>query len=217
MSETVKKSFLDSIASVFKALKIRWDSSPIETVDSFIDFVHTRTSYISQTTLHGYLKARMGTKYRDHFQNPDFAPIIRVSSIKVFASCLGDMTIHAVARLHTEGGITKAQAQKLAGIIFEKGLNHYVKGDDRKSLEKDTLKNFQSRIKLTKWEDMARDNSAFDRSQKDLIKFAPVVDDFKEQDSEIVENSIKFKWNNVVNDFEKRLNAPGVAQDLKSS
>ena len=215
MSESVKKTFIDTLSSAFKALKVRWDKTPIETEDQFIDFVHTRTSFISQTTLHGYLKARMGTKYRDHFTNPDFAPVIRVASIKVFASCLGDMTIYAVARLVTEGGLSQAKAEKLAIHIHDLGLKNYIKGHDKKALEKGTRTEFSARVKLTNWSDMAQEDNAFSRSREDLVKFAPVVDDFKELDSEIVQNSIKFKWNNVRQDFDKRLDSVSVVKNCK--
>ena len=55
--------------------------------------------------------------------------------------------------------------------------------------------------------------AAFDGSVRDLIRFAPVVDEFKALDEEIVTNSIRFRWLDVKQQLKKRLNAAGVASD----
>ena len=41
------------------------------------------------------------------------------------------------------------------------------------------------------------------RSRSALLKWAPVVEEFKIQDAEIVSNSINFKWLRVCQEFEK--------------
>jgi hypothetical protein len=47
------------------------------------------------------------------------------------------------------------------------------------------------------------------------VRWAPIAAELKQFDSEIVENSIKFKWRDTRRDFERRLDAAAVAAVLR--
>ena len=46
-----------------------------------------------------------------------------------------------------------------------------------------------------------------------LVRWAPIADKLKKFDSEIVENSVKFAWRDIREQFNKRLDAAAVAAD----
>ena len=60
---------LASVSLKFAAIvSNRLDKSRIDNLASLIDFIHTRAAYVAQTSLYGYLKTRMGTRYRVIFE-----------------------------------------------------------------------------------------------------------------------------------------------------
>ena len=57
--------------------------------------------------------------------------------------------------------------------------------------------------------------AAFAGSIDDLIRNAPVVDEFKALDAPIVRNSIRFRWRDVREELRRRLDAAAVAADWR--
>ena len=55
-----------------RIFEIRFDKSRIDTIAEFIKFIHTRSAYVAQTSLYGYLKTRMGTRFRIIFEDDAF-------------------------------------------------------------------------------------------------------------------------------------------------
>ena len=60
------------MANIRRVFGIRFDKSPIQTVEALTDFVETRAAYVAQTSLYGYLKTRMGTRYPHMFRDEVF-------------------------------------------------------------------------------------------------------------------------------------------------
>ena len=74
------KKFAEMLPNPLKALAIRFDKSPIDSVDGLAEFARTRSSYVAQTSLYGYLKARMGTRFPVYFEDEVFSVSIRAAS-----------------------------------------------------------------------------------------------------------------------------------------
>jgi hypothetical protein len=191
----------------------RFDKSPLDTVAATENFVRTRASYIAQTSLYGYLKTRMGTQYRALFEDDVFSHSIRLSAGKLFASCLSDLTVYSVAHIVQDGELPAPRAQGLAEHIYQNGLREGledIKPEERPSGTKAT---FSERIASVDWPQMAEGRAAFLGSETDLIRFAPVIDEYKKLDDEIVTNSIRFRWTDVRSQFRKRIAPGAVARD----
>ena len=62
------------------------------------------------------------------------------------------------------------------------------------------LIDFQKRLKEINWDLYHQDNPFYNSSQA-LYKWAPISENLKILDKEIVLNSIKLKWNLVENEF----------------
>lgn len=207
------REFASRLEKPLKALSVRFDRSPIANVDAMAEFVQTRASFIAQTSLYGYLKTRMGTKFREHFQDDVFAASMRMSAIRVFASCLSDLTIYAVALAAADDRLNEDEAAALARHCFETGLNNALEADDFQHLDDDVIAAFGRRAGETLWANAAVSDTAFAGSCDDLVRFAPVIDEYKALDREIVTNSIRFKWRDVRERLRKRLDAVSVSRD----
>ena len=96
------KLLISKMPKPLKALAVRFDNSPIIEVEQLSDFLQTRSAYVAQTSLYGYLKTRMGTSFRQYFEDDAFSQSIRIAAIKVYESCLADLTIFAVGLIATD-------------------------------------------------------------------------------------------------------------------
>ena len=85
---------------------IRFDKSRIQTVDSLVEFVQTRAAYVAQTSLYGYLKTRMGTRFRQIFEDEEFLPSINNSKWRTYAACLSDLAVFTTATAGIENGLS---------------------------------------------------------------------------------------------------------------
>ncbi|MCK5778890.1 MAG: hypothetical protein KAH11_08865, partial [Rhodospirillales bacterium] len=70
----------------------------IHDIESIEEFVTTRSAFIAQKTLYGYVKTRMGTKYPEMFRDDNIIGSVNIAKMHVFDACLSDLCIWAVAR-----------------------------------------------------------------------------------------------------------------------
>ena len=68
---------------------------------------------------------------------------------------------------------------------------------------------FTARLALVDWA-ARHGTAAFEKSPRALIELAPIVDALKAYDSEIVVNSMRFKWQGIRAELTQRLNAQAV-------
>ncbi len=197
-------------------LTVRRDRAPIATVARVDHFARTRAALITQKKLYGYLKERIGTRYPKMFDDELFAQSINVAKMHVFAASLSDMTIYAVAQVSADGRLEGVDRREWALACYRAGLadnaDQMTDAHDAESW----VGAFIQRIEATQWENVAVGGRAFTESPKALIKWAPIADELKMRDREIVENSIRFAWNEVIRDFRARLDADAAAADWRS-
>ena len=63
------KDFKTYFFSLFKAFIPK---TKISNLDGLEDFIQSKSAWVTQVTLYGYLKTRMGTRYVLHFENDEF-------------------------------------------------------------------------------------------------------------------------------------------------
>ena len=105
-----------------KVMGIRFDKSPIQTVDKLQEFVQTRAAYIAQTSLYGYLKTRMGIRFREVFEDDEFQPSINNAKWRTYGACLSDLAVFAAATASVENRLDSAQSERLARHIFTRAV-----------------------------------------------------------------------------------------------
>ena len=97
---------------------------------------------------------------------------------------------------------SRIEAAKVAEEVFE-------------SLEREkVLLEFENHLRRNSCIETYDSNESFSLSRHALLKWAPVVDEFKIKDEEIVSNSINFKWLRVCQEFEKQMNFKNIELEL---
>ena len=199
-----------------RILKLRFDRSKLGTVENLVEFVHTRSSYIAQTSLHGYLKTRMGTSFRAWFEDDAFSTSIRIASVKVFLSCLSDLTVFSVATAGRQTVVDDATLEALALHAFRKAAMAGLTGQPERDDLDATFDAFDQRTRLEDWQAAAEGRKAFYGSEIDLVRYAPVIDEYRELDREIVTNSIRFRWRDVREQIRRRMDGGALLEDWKA-
>ena len=175
----------------------------IEEIESLRSFVSSRSSYIAQVSLYGYLKARAGTRYVSLIKDPLFASSMKTARNHIFFACLTDLTLHVLKTIHSQKHQNFQNLEPFARQFFLQTLAK-VPEEVFESLEREeVILEFEKQLSCHNWPDTDEYRESFSGSRSALLKWAPVVEDFKIQDEEIVSNSIHFKWLRVCQEFEK--------------
>lgn len=191
-----------------------WRSPPpITDAHELAAFCIGQASYVAQTTLYGYLRTRAGLQHFNLFTDAKFTALLKPARSKLIVVCLDDVAVYAAAIVpHAD----KAQRAALAAHIFTIGLKAL-----QDELPQDALaqarKEFEARSHLIDWAARAAPDkgvAAFRKSAEALIKLAPIVDDLKKYDDEIVTNSMHFKWHGVRAQLRARLDGDALLASL---
>ncbi len=207
------------IASVPSRLRrhfaIRLDNSPIQTVDSLVEFVQTRAAYVAQTSLYGYLKSRMGTRFRQIFEDEEFLPSINTAKWRTYAACLSDLAVFAAATAGIEKGLGDREITDLARYCFATAVRQTFDDAEAGKLRDTIAARFDKRIGSVVWHDAAAGEKAFTISPLELINSAPIAEEFKRLDKEIVTNSIRFRWRDVREQLRKKIDRKAICADWR--
>lgn len=193
----------------------RMRRSGIADVDALSAFLRTRSAYIAQTALYGYLKTRMGTSFRRHFEDEGFADVIHGSTVKLYASCLSDLAVFAAATAARDAALSDEELAALARHCFREAFHAGLAEVAPRHVPEGAADRFDARLRQTDWAEAAVRENAFRGSVGDLLRYAPVVDEFKHADEAIVRNSIRFRWRDVREQLRRRLDAAAVVEDWR--
>jgi hypothetical protein len=193
-------------------LGARRDKAPVDSVAALEDFVSTRSAYVAQKTLYGYVKTRMGMRYVAMFEDKNIIASLNIAKLHVFAACLSDLTIYAVATALFNYPVGNEERAALARRFFTQALAANI-GEAAQFPVQDTIDEFERRLGATDWQHGARGPDIFTKSPPALVRWAPIEDKLKRLDREIVENSVKFAWRDIRVQLQKRLDAAAVGAD----
>jgi len=195
-----------------KALRFWRREPPVTTPDELARYADTRSKFVAQTTLFGYLKTRSGTLYRSLFEDEKFANSINIAKWEIYLICLCDFAIYAAARVGNTASASDDEFQGLARYLVMSVLAAEEIPAERPDGFDDVREAFEIRIKGVIWRDTDESDDFFADSRKALVKWAPIADELKDLDTEIVENSMFFKWKQVRGQFNELLVAEAVLE-----
>lgn len=201
-------------AQISEAVRNRFRRGPIESVEDMAEFVQTRAAFVAQTSLFGYLKERMGRMYSKYFEDKVYVESIRIAQMKIYYACAADLAIFATAYAARDGALDHAEASALARHCFRYAMENSGR-DDQNADASGLTAEFSERADSTLWPQAAIGENAFTESPQRLIDAAPVIDEFKKSDSEIVMNSIRFRWRDVREQFRKRADGVAICSDFR--
>jgi len=196
-----------------RTFSIRFDKSAIESIDSLAEFIQTRSAYVAQTSLYGYLKTRMGTRFRQVFEDDTFLPSINRAKWRTYGACLSDLTVFAAALTGLENRLEKNEISDLARKCFDAAVQQTFNDAEAEEVRAEIVECFEARVNRTHWPNAAIGETAFTSSPKVLLDSAPIADELKEQDIEIVTNSIRFRWRDVREQLRKRIDRDAICAE----
>lgn len=199
------------ISNLRRVAGIRFDKSPIVSVEQLIEFMHTRSAYVAQTSLYGYLKTRMGRDYVSIFKDERFSPSLNAAKWQVFAACLSDLCVYSIAQIAKDGGLSRDSSVELARYCHRTCVSATFVGEFAPQFVPGALEEFEARSDAVVWPNAAIGIAAFSCSPKALADSSPVSEEFKRLDRTIVENSVRFRWNDVRDQLRRRLDGTRIA------
>jgi hypothetical protein len=186
---------------LFALFKAFIPKKKIDNFDTLEDFIQTKSAWVTQVTLYGYLKTRMGTRYVLHFENDVFMSSVNLAKWNIYAVALQDLTFFTFSYLKKNfqyNGVEKAKE------IFLKILDDEISNKMPLDIIENAKKSFDERLKNINW-DLYYDDLPFNPSALSLYKWAPIAEDLKTLDRKIVLNSVILKWDIVKKEFRERI------------
>ena len=159
-------------------------------------FIQERSAHVTQTTLYGYLKTRIGTRYAIMVEDEKFAESINIAKWNIYVSAISDLTFYVFSYLIDKKNLKQNDSEE----IFLNIINKELKNGLNKNIYENAKNEFTLKAKTINWNQYYLSNP-FKESGLALYKWSPIADELKVLDKEIVLNSIKLKWNLVENDF----------------
>ena len=186
---------------LFALFKAFIPKKKIDNFDTLEDFIQTKSAWVTQVTLYGYLKTRMGTRYVLHFENDVFMSSVNLAKWNIYAVALQDLTFFTFSYLKKNfqyNGVEKAKE------IFLKILDDEISNKMPLDIIENAKKSFDERLQNINW-DLYYNDLPFNPSALSLYKWAPIAEDLKTLDRKIVLNSVILKWDIVKKEFRERI------------
>ncbi|MDA1324055.1 MAG: hypothetical protein O3C34_04875 [Proteobacteria bacterium] len=148
------------------------------------------------------------------FDDDAFVLSINIAKLNVFAACLSDLTIHAIAVATHDRPVTNDTRNALALDCYAAAIKENATDATDEFSPQTCNDAFRQRLDDTDWEHGARQRENFTRSPRELVKWAPIAPELKRLDQEVVENSMKFAWRDIRLQLQKRLDAVSINGEL---
>ena len=181
---------------VFPVKKITNRFRNINSKEDLKNFIQERSAHVTQTTLYGYIKTRIGSRYAMMFEDDVFLKSINLAKWNIYMAALADCTFYVFSYLIDKKNLKQNDSSE----VFIQILDHERSNGLEDKLFEDTKLEFNLRLKEIDWKSYHQDHP-FKNSSLSLLKWSPIAENLKVFDKEIVLNSIKLKWNLVENDF----------------
>ena len=181
---------------VFPIKKITNKFRDINSKEDLKNFIQERSAHVTQTTLYGYIKTRIGSRYAMMFEDEVFLKSINLAKWNIYMAALTDCTFYVFSYLIDKKNLQQNDALE----IFLSIIEHEKSNGLEDKLFENTKIEFNQRLKEVDWKTYYQ-NNPFKNSGLSLLKWSPIAENLKVFDKEIVLNSIKLKWNLVENEF----------------
>lgn len=209
--KTIAGSFSDYFGKRQKKAKPEiTDSNALQT------FLETRASHVAQTALYGYIRTRAGSRFPELFENDEFVAAINIAKWQMWVACLSDLSTFAGGLIFRHADTDASTVSDLMTSSVQKVLDATGIPDEAGERFEESVAKLSARIEAVDWSEITDDEACFTESPAALVYWAPIVDELKELDSEIVLNSVRFRWQEVRRDYRQSLNAQTLIVSLEN-
>ena len=186
---------------LFSLFKAFIPKKKITNLDELESFIQSKSAWVTQVTLYGYLKTRMGTRYVLHFENDQFMGSVNLAKWNMYAVALQDLTFFTFSYLKANLNYQEVDKSK---EIFLKILDDEITNKMPLKIVEEAKKRFDERLQTINWDNYYKD-LPFNLSALSLYDWAPIADNLKILDRKIVLNSVILKWDIVKKEFKERV------------
>ena len=178
---------VEKVTSYFKSIKSKSDLQK---------FIQQRSAHVTQTTLYGYLKTRIGVKYTAMVEDEVFSKSINIAKWNIYMTAIADCAFYTFSYLISEKNLKENDCKEIYLDIIEKEKVNGL-SDEVHLKAKNEFLNRYDKVDFHKY---YLDNP-FKESCLALYNWAPIADELKTLDKEIVLNSMRLKWNLKIDEF----------------
>ena len=181
---------------------------PIEKVTSYFGsinskkdlqkFIQQRSAHVTQTTLYGYLKTRIGVKFTAMVEDEVFSKSINIAKWNIYMAAIADCAFYAYSYLMVEKNLKENDCKEIYLEIIENEKANGLTEEIYQRAKKEFLNRYE-KIDFNKY----YLENPFKESCLALYNWAPIADELKILDKEIVLNSMRLKWNLKIDEFKK--------------
>ena len=183
------------ISGLFKNIKSKKDLK---------NFIQERSAHVTQTTLYGYLKTRIGVKYIAMMEDDRFLESINIAKWNIYVVALADCSFYVYSYLISEKNLKENDCTEIFLNILENDKKNGLSEKIYNKGKADFLKRIEN-IDFNKY----HLEDPFKESGEALYYWSPIADELKSLDKKIVLNSISLKWGLMKEEFKK------ITKDLK--
>tara|TARA_Y100000768_G_scaffold343397_1_gene289032 strand:- start:477 stop:1064 length:588 start_codon:yes stop_codon:yes gene_type:complete len=180
---------VEKVTSYFTSIKSKSDLQK---------FIQQRSAHVTQTTLYGYLKTRIGVKYTAMVEDEVFSKSINIAKWNIYMVAIADCTFYVFSYLMAEKNLKENDCKEIYLDIIEKERANGLSDEIHLKAKKEFLNRYE-KIDFQKY----HLNNPFKESCMALYNWAPIADELKTLDKEIVLNSMRLKWNLKIDEFKK--------------
>ena len=180
---------IEKVTSYFKSIKSKSDLQK---------FIQQRSAHVTQTTLYGYLKTRIGVKYTAMVDDEVFSKSINIAKWNIYMIAIADCAFYTFSYLISEKNLKENYCKEIYLDIIEKEKANGLSNEVHLKAKQEFLNRYE-KINFQKY---YLDNP-FKESCMALYNWAPIADELKILDKEIVLNSMRLKWNLKIDEFKK--------------
>ena len=180
---------VEKVTSYFKSINSKKDLQK---------FIQQRSAHVTQTTLYGYLKTRIGVKFTAMVEDDVFSKSINIAKWNIYMTAIADCSLYVFSYLIAEKNLKENDCKEIYLDIIE---NEKANGltDEIYLRAKQEFLNRYDKINFNKY----YLENPFKESCLALYNWAPIADELKTLDKEIVLNSMRLKWNLKIEEFKK--------------
>ena len=182
---------------LFAMFKAFIPKKKIKNLDHLEEFIQTKSAWVTQVTLYNYLKTRMGTRYVLHFENDVFMGSVNLAKWNIYSVSLQDLTFFTFSYLKVNFNFQEISKAK---EIFNKILDDEISNKMPLDIIETARKSFDERLEKINWNEYYQD-LPFNPSALSLYKWAPIAEELKTLDRQIVLNSMILKWDIIKKEF----------------
>ena len=180
---------VEKVTSYFKSIKSKKDLQK---------FIQQRSAHVTQTTLYGYLKTRIGVKFTAMVEDDVFSKSINIAKWNIYMTAIADCSLYVFSYLIVEKNLKENDCKQIYLDIIENEKENGLTDEIYQRAKQEFLNRYD-KIDFNKY----YLENPFKESCLALYNWAPIADELKTLDKEIVLNSMRLKWNLKIEEFKK--------------